>query len=350
MLGCHITKQGRMTQRKEINESDLFQYMGHELSAPKRDEVEAWINASEENRKVAEDYHELFLAVTSLRLIKRSAPRKALEKVDRQIRRNRVGRTYSLFQRIAAVLLLPLLCLSGYLLFRSGGQEPVFYMETHMTPGMTGSTFLPDGTKVWLNSSSSLKYPSRFIGESREVTLDGEAYFEVTGNAEKPFIVHSGNSSVKVLGTQFNIDAYSSSPFITTTLVEGAVEFRSPSVNGVLRTTRIKPDEQIYFDKKTMQTRVSQAYTAKDIAWKEGKIILKETSLSEILWILSKRFNVEFTVKNPAFYNYSFTGVFTNQQIERVLEHFKRSSGIHYTINYDPEGEEKGARTRIELY
>ena len=243
-----------------------------------------------------------------------------------------------------------MLTLSVFLLLQPREKTPVFYLEARMTPGMIGSTVLPDGTKVWLNSSSYLRYPNLFSGQTREVTLDGEAYFKVTENTKKPFIVHSGNSSVKVLGTEFNMDAYSSNGFIATTLVNGSIQFNYQNEDDTSSSVIIEPNEQIYFDKKTSQTQVSEAYIPKDIAWKNGQIILKETPLSEILWILSKRFNVEFTIKDPAFYKHSFTGVFTNQQIERVLEHFKRSSGIRYKINHELDQDGEITKSQIELY
>lgn len=339
-----------MEPKKKINEMDLFRYMNHELSGREYIEVEEWINASEENRKMAKDYYELSFAVASLQFIKRSAPQKALKKVHKQIKENHFRKWYLHVQRAAAILLLPLLVLSGFLLLRPGEEMPVFYLEARMTPGMTGSTLLPDGTKVWLNSSSYLKYPSFFSGPAREVTLDGEAYFQVAENREMPFIVHAGNASVKVLGTEFNMDAYGSSGFIATTLVSGSVRFDYQKEDNRSRTVIIEPGEQVCYDKETRRAKVSEAYVPKDIAWKNGQIILKDTPLSEILWILSKRFNVEFILKDPAFYNYSFTGVFTNQQIERVLEHFKRSSGIRYKINHELDSDGEIAKSRIELY
>ncbi|WP_288208147.1 FecR domain-containing protein [uncultured Parabacteroides sp.] len=339
-----------MKQKKEINELDLFRYINRELTGQEQVEVEEWINASEENRKIAEDYYELFLATTSLQFVKRSATQKALDKVNKRIKEKQFRKLYLFVQRVAIILLLPLLGLSGFLLLQPREEVPVFYLETRMTPGMIGSTILPDGTKVWLNSSSYLKYPNTFSGNTREVTLDGEAYFEVIGNAEKPFIVHSGNSSVNVLGTKFNMDAYSSNGFIATTLIEGSIEFCYPNENNLSHTIKIEPNEQVRYDKETMQTEVCEAYVPKDIAWKNGQIILKETPLSEILWILSKRFNVEFIIQNPAFYKYSFTGVFTNQQIERVLEHFKRSSGIRYKMDYQLDQDGEIIKSRVELY
>lgn len=337
-----------MKQKKEISELSLFRYVNHELNSQEHTEVEEWINASEENRKIAEDYYKLSFAVTSLQFIKRSAPQEALRKVNKQIKEKQIHKLYIFTQRVAVVLLLPLLFLSGFLLLQPKEEAPVFYLEARMIPGMIGSTILPDGTKVWLNSSSYLKYPNIFSGQTREVILDGEAYFKVAPNTEMPFIVHTEKSSIKVLGTEFNMDAYSSNDFIVATLVEGSIEFNYP--NSTSNSIVIEPDEQVYYNKKTDQSLISKAYVPKDIAWKNGQIILKDTPLSDILWILSKRFNVEFIIKDPAFYKYSFTGVFTNQQIERVLEHFKRSSGIRYKINYELDRDGEITKSKIELY
>ena len=115
-----------MNQNKEINELDLFRYMNHELSGQEQTEVEEWINASEENRKIAEDYYQLSFAVTSLQFIKRSAPQKALEKVDKRLKKEQFRKIYLFVQKVAVILLLPLLVLSGYLLLQPEGKAPVF--------------------------------------------------------------------------------------------------------------------------------------------------------------------------------------------------------------------------------
>ncbi|MCC8153338.1 MAG: DUF4974 domain-containing protein [Tannerellaceae bacterium] len=169
------------------------------------------------------------------------------------------------------------------------------------------------------------------------VELDGEAYFQVHPDTEKAFIVKTPQSSIQVLGMEFNVDAYSGNSVVTTTLVEGAVEFFFTDKYNREQVVFMQPNQQVIYEKEAGNARHTTTYVPKDIAWKNGQIILKETPLTEVLWILSKRFNVEFAVKNPAFYNYSFTGIFTNQQIERVLEHFKRSSYIKYK-NGSPVG------------
>jgi len=339
-----------MRKKIEINEIVLLQYVKGELKDEEHRAVEEWINHSEENRQLAEDYYYLSFAVSSLETMKRSAPEKALQNINKRIKKKSSQRLYLRLQQIAAILFLPLLILSGYLLFQPEEKPHVFYLETRMTPGMIGSTILPDGTKVWLNSASYLKYPTVFPEEIREVELDGEAYFEVTPDSIRPFIVHTEKSSVTVLGTEFNIDAYSFNSFIATTLVNGSVQFDYKNIFNRKRTILMEPNEQIIYDKKNSQAQMNETYVPKDIAWKDGQIILRETPLSEILWILSKRFNVEFQIKDPALYKQSFTGVFTNQQIERVLEHFNVSSGIRYQINYLTDEKGEITKSRVTLF
>ncbi len=339
-----------MKLEKEINELDLLRYIHNELSGKECLEVEEWINSSEGNRKLAEDFYYLSFAVSSMQLIQRSAPQKALDKVNKRIQSKRPSRLFFYFQRVAAVLLLPLLLLSIHLISKPKAEQPVSYLEARMTPGMIGSLVLSDGTKVWLNSSSLLRYPNTFSEHVREVELDGEAYFEVVENKQSPFIVKTGDASVKVLGTKFNIDAYKSNGFIAATLVEGAIEFNYKNKHTNNQTIEMRPNDRVQYDKNTSKAQKHATYIPKDIAWKNGQIILKDTPLPDILWILSKRFHIDFVVKDPSFYKYSFTGVFTNQQIERVLDHFERSSGIRYKIDHQFNEDGEIMKSQIELY
>lgn len=334
----------------EVNELLLIQYIRNELTNEERIQVEEWINASEENKKIIEDCYYLSWAISTLQTIKNTSATDALQKVDRRIKKNKSRIFIRRVPMIAALLALSTLILSTYLFIQSREKNSAFYLEAKMTPGMVGSMVLPDGTKVWLNSSTYIKYPSSFEGKTREITLDGEAYFKVEKDQEKRFIVHTEQSSIAVLGTEFNVDAYSTNGFITTTLVNGSVEFNYITEYEKAKSIQMQPNEQIFFNKETHKAEKKETYLPKDIAWMKGQIVLRDTPLSEVLWILNKRFNVEFVIKDPSFYKHSFTGVFTNQQIERVLEHFHRSSDIRYKIDhlYDDDGEI--VKSRVELF
>ncbi|MCD7936627.1 MAG: FecR domain-containing protein [Tannerellaceae bacterium] len=335
----------------KIDETWLIRYIRNKLTTPEREQVETWINSSEENQKTVRDLFYFSVANSTVSCIKKTSPEKALKKVSKRIRKNAKAKFFLYCQRVAAILFLPLLMFTGYQVIESyQTEEPHFYLEARMTPGMIGSLVLPDGTKVWLNSSTYLKYPNSFEGDLREITVDGEAYFQVAHDETKPFLVHTPHSSIRVLGTEFNVDAYSNKEFVITTLVEGAVEFSFPDINNRRQTLRMEPNEQIYYDKQKQQAYKQETYVAKDIAWIHGEIVLKDTPLSEVLWIMEKRFNVEFKIKNASHFNYSFTGIFTNQHIERVLEYFKRSSHIQYRIDHHHEEDGGTVRTLVELY
>ncbi len=312
--------------------------------------VDEWINESDDNKKIAEDCYYLSWAISTLKTIKSTDAEDALKKVNKRIFKNKSRVFIRRIPMIAALLAISTFILSAYLFLQSKDKENIFYLEAKMTPGMIGSMVLPDGTKVWLNSSTYIKYPNSFEGDTREIELDGEAFFKVKRDDQKKFIVHTQQSSITVLGTSFNVDAYSYNDFITTTVVDGSVEFSYETEFNKTKTITMAPKEQVFYNKENHKAEKKDTYIAKDIAWMKGQIVLRDTPLSEVLWILNKRFNVEFVIKDPSFYKHSFRGVFTNQQIERVLEHFHKSSAIRYKINhlYDDDGEI--VKSQVELF
>lgn len=158
--------------------------------------------------------------------------------------------------------------------------------------GKTYQLLLSDGTRIRLNSETELIYPTRFTGDKREVTLIGEAYFEVAKDEAKPFIVNANGMDVKVLGTTFNICSYTEDRIITTTLVEGSVAVQTQE--GQEET--ITPSQQFTFNRKNKQTKVKTVDTELYTSWINGRYIFKNTSLQEIITKLQRwhDFSVEF--------------------------------------------------------
>lgn len=151
--------------------------------------------------------------------------------------------------------------------------------NTMTTPkGRQFQLVLPDGTKVWLNAASSLRYPTRFAGNERRVVIEGEAYFEVVKNKQKPFIVQTSTDRIIVTGTQFNVNAYQDEPFVKTSLVEGAV-----LVNNKL----LKPG-QACFNNNIIKTNTDQ-----DIAWKNGYFNFNNLDLPTMMRQLERWYNIE---------------------------------------------------------
>ena len=161
---------------------------------------------------------------------------------------------------------------------------------------------LEDGTIVWLNSETQIRFPSRFDARKREVFLMyGEAYFQVAKNEKCPFVVHSENTSVEVLGTEFNLQNYPNEPNIMTTLVTGSVRFSSSD-------QKLVPGEQTIFNKSTQTTSIRKIDTNVYTAWKNGRFIFKSTPLENILNQMSRWYNIQFEYEDETLKTLPFSG------------------------------------------
>lgn len=191
--------------------------------------------------------------------------------------------------------------------------------------------FLEDGTKVWLNSESKLKYPTSFIsGKTRSVELlYGEAYFEVS-----PSIKHQGSTfkvlttgqEVEVLGTQFNIKAYQDETTVSTTLVEGKVAINTANNNKVLM-----PDQQLILDLNTNKVSVYTVDTYNVTSWKKGVFSFTDATLKDIMKVLSRWYNVDIQFKNTAIEEVQFNGVLNKTApLEEILETLRLSKFINF--------------------
>lgn len=338
-----------MTEYSHINETILWSYFCGTLSPIQKQEVDDWIAGSEENREIARNIQSIYQASDALNCIRETDATAALKKVKERIRHPKKRDLLVQLQRIAAVLIIPLLVATIYFALKS---DPVEYIEIRTNPGMTAKVDLPDGTKVWLNSRSYLKHPSRFTSHTRDVELTGEAYFDVEPDKHKPFIVNTPfDIKAEVLGTEFNMEAYETEKEVRTTLVSGSVRLTFKGEDNDDKSFVMKPDEEFVYNHKNKKLSVNKPYIPTLTAWKDGMVILKNTPFEETLKILSKRFNVEFIVKNDKLYNGSYTGPFNEQHLQLILDYFRFSTGIQYRF-VDPktDGHNLNGKTVVELY
>ncbi|WP_294471054.1 FecR family protein [uncultured Bacteroides sp.] len=315
-----------------------------------RRQVETWMDESEENRRIAKQIHTLYLSADTIQVMKKVDTEKALLKVKSRMSGNKNKRAmwWQWAQRAAAVLFIPLLVTLFIQNFGADEHELAQMMEVKTNPGMMTSLTLPDGTVVFLNSESTLSYPSQFDGETRNVTLQGEAYFEVAKNPEKKFIVSTSHQSqIEVLGTHFNVEAYEKEERISATLVEGKIGFIFKQ-GDVSKKVLMEPGQKLVYDSKDSKVQLYATTGESETAWKEGKIIFKNTPLEEGLRMLEKRYNVEFVINNNRLKEDSFTGTFTNQRLERILEYFQLSSQIRW--RYLDSTDIKDEKSKIEIY
>lgn len=183
---------------------------------------------------------------------------------------------------------------------------------------------LPDGTDVWLNAASSLKYPASFAAhKERKVELHGEAYFEVAKDKSHPFIVSTAKQEVKVLGTHFNINSYTDEPSTKTTLLEGSVQ-----LNG---TTILKPGEQASLS-TSGAIDVTEVNVNKAIAWKNGKFVFTSESIESIMRKLARWYNVEVVYEDD-FTDQPFTGsISRSDNISKILDKITFTQAVHFKI------------------
>ncbi|HEY1062225.1 MAG TPA: FecR domain-containing protein [Daejeonella sp.] len=212
-----------------------------------------------------------------------------------------------------------------YHVVESNTQKPGF--NTLSTPrGGQYQVVLPDGSKVWLNAASSIKFPSVFKGKIREVELKGEAYFEVAKNAAMPFKVKSAHAQIEVLGTHFNVRAYDDEKAMKTTLVEGAVKITSGNLTNVL-----KPGDQAVLNGENGMKVINDVDADLETAWKDGLFQFKDASIEEImrqaaLWY---NLNISFEGKIPERY---FTGKISRNVKASEFLNMLNYTGVKFRI------------------
>ncbi len=238
-------------------------------------------------------------------------------------------------------------------------QKPI--NEISVNPGAKTSLKLPDGSKVWVNSGSRLSYPETFQGNTREVFLEGEAYFDIIRDPSHPFIVHTSGIDVKVLGTAFNVKAYESEPTIEATLVHGMIEVskvNQPNASKVI----LKPHEKLIFNKYAVgkneekELRVTDrnalllenarpaiiiAPLPKSIAdsaiietsWVYNRLSFEEEKLEDLAVKMERWFNVNITLNNESIKTYRLTGSFQDETIEEALKELQYLVSFSYKLN-----------------
>lgn len=165
--------------------------------------------------------------------------------------------------------------------------------------GNQSRVVLSDNTVVWLNSGSRLIYPSHFRGKTREVMLYGEAFFEVSRNPEKPFIVKTSELDVKVLGTQFNVSAYAEDNTIQTVLKEGSVALRKKNAGLFDKDVILKPNQLASFDKMSNSTKINEVDVSRYILWTKGMISFDETDIVRVIKKLERFYNISINFSDP---------------------------------------------------
>lgn len=239
----------------------------------------------------------------------------------------------------AAILLLPILILSGFLFYQLNQLRsmPTEQVELVAAYGVVSKVTLSDGSEVWLNSGSKLVYPRRFQEGTRQVYLSGEAYFKVESDKSHRFDVRTVDGvTVSAYGTEFNVEAYEEDESIKATLAQGAIQVEQ---TGLRLEQNLRPGEQAVFSKSKKTMDLHNVNLFVETAWKEGQIVFRRTRMEEVAKRLSRHFNVDIQLRDKEIFDYSYSGSFSTETLAEILSLLEQTAPIRCEI-IEPEQQE----------
>ena len=318
---------------RNLSEEIINRYLTGQCSEEELIKVNAWISESDENARqlfrMEEIYHlgkfdhyadEQRMANAEKRLYKQLSQEK--KKKDKVLHMHR-------WMRYAAILAVALLMGggAGYWFYNRPEHQMLVAVANE---GIVKEVVLPDGTKVWLNNAAMLKYPREFSEKERNVYLDGEAYFEVTKNKAKPFIVQSEAMQVRVLGTTFNFKSSKACKSAEATLIEGEIEVKGNNEEGMII---LAPGQKAELNRESKRLTVKQVDARMDAVWHNNLIPFEKADIYSIAKTLERFYNVKIILSPDITINNTYSGVLKRKDsINSVLKSLKNSIPIDYKI------------------
>jgi transmembrane sensor len=333
--------------KEEMTKETIIKFLNNRCTAAEVEEIIRWVDKeglSEEGIQLALDDWKSFREEENAGDDEKFSL--LFDKIQQKItvggqrnKESRIPAFLTWLTRAAAILLFPVLAFLFYTLSENAeikmesaqlANLPVDSLEIIAPVGSRTVVQLTDGSEVHLNYGSRLKYPQTFTGDSREVLLTGEGYFDVAHNPEKPFIVKTGKLNVKALGTAFNVLAYPENDVVQTTLVNGKVVLESVEKEKITKTIgSMTPGQHVNYNIKTGTVSSSEGNIEKYIAWKEGKLIFDETTIVEAAEQLGRMFNVSIEVDDNI-KDYTYTVTFEDEPLFQILELMTVATPVRY--------------------
>jgi ferric-dicitrate binding protein FerR (iron transport regulator) len=360
-----------MNQIPEYIEELLTALFSGEISDAEAKILREWVHASAENARLLDAYRKTNFALTRYAHHDKYDVDEAWKNMTRILGKTsshgRLRRMMKSAYRYAAIFVLAFV--SGiaamYFFAASETQEEVeaelFYTEYTVPYGSKSMVTLPDSSSIWLNAGSKLRYSSAFNKTGREVFIEGEAYFKVARNEQKPFFVKSSAVTLKVLGTSFNIKAYPEEDNVETTVESGSVQvlrnikgnlmdklvlvagqkatiIKSADTDGLqipyLPTVPLSPAQKNVIPEKTAEKTIiaKNVMTELYTSWKDSRWLIRQESLESLAVKLERRYNIHIKFADKSLKNISFSGILRDETLEQVLEAIKLSAPVNYTI------------------
>jgi transmembrane sensor len=357
-------------------EEAAIRFLNGDMSLVEMEAFDDWVNSSPDNRLLFQSCQKIWLGMAISAPDDSFNPNTGWKKIETDIRkvtyRQKHVSTYRerrMYIRVAVtaavyITLIGLGALLSWMVFTGRlNDQPSVICEFNVPAGSRSQVVLPDGSKVWLNAGSTMKYDHNFNNKERIVELSGEAHFDINTNPQKPFIVRTSHLDVKALGTIFNVRAYPDDDEILTTLVDGKViieifgkekesftyplepkqnfTYRKSGVSGLSGESTVSPSPiQIDNEKETITdvapitpllvtTSIKpELYTS----WKDDEWIIMGESLESMAVLLSRRYNTVIDIRNHELKKYRFTGTIRNETLEQVLEILRLTTPLRFEV------------------
>lgn len=298
-----------------MNREILYRFFEGKTSINEEKRIRQWLDQSKENERI---FLEERVAYDALLLNSDGVITK------RKSFKAAIPRIISIAATVALLFIVANLYLSDQ------GKYQKQYNTVIVPPGQSINLILADNSNVWLNANTTLRYPNQFSGKNRTVYLDGEAYFEVSTNKKKPFIVKTGKGDVRATGTSFNVEAYSKYNNFETSLFTGSVDIYRNEVKHVT----LRPNEKSTLENE--QLLVSNITDTDKYLWRKGLIAFNNKKLEEILLSLEKYFDVDIQIDSRNLPQKTYTGKFRQSDgVDYALRVLQKS--IHFTYERDED-------------
>ncbi|MEY8607692.1 FecR domain-containing protein [Parabacteroides segnis] len=308
-----------------MNQELLNKYIAGDATPEEKEEVARWLDADKKNMKE-------FLALRKLYDISIWQQEQTPVAKDNLSLGNKRWTLRSASLELAKVAAIFILAFTSVYSFLINEDNDSAKMQTiFVPPGQRAELTLTDGTKVWLNAKTTFTFPDKFTANNRRVTLDGEGYFDVTKNPEKPFIVNTERYDIKVMGTEFNVTAYSGSSVFETSLLKGAVEVFSPAKD---TKVSLEPHMRTYEENGILKKDTIEHENY--FLWKEGLICFYDEPVDKMIKKLQLYYDVKIDVQNKTLLNNRYSGKFrTKDGVEHVLKVLQLNNKFSYEKDND---------------
>lgn len=317
-----------------MEKSDLIvKFLNGEVSESELQQLYQWVNESDENRAVFAEFKNS-RAILASKLTPDSSAADFDSLMKKIPQKKKSAFSVKKLYRIAAAILFPvILAICAWLVHEHYFQiiDPV-YTEIIAPPKHNSQVVLADGTQVWLSPESKLVYNQLYGQVNRKVKLIGEGYFEVAHNTEKPFFVETYGLDVRVLGTSFNVEAYTEDKIVRTTLVRGSLQVESEEFQNEIVLT---PGDRLSVNVEENKVHIEKVNTEIYRLVKDGLLIFKRNNLNEVCRKLERWFMIPIEYDGKGNQNLLFTAKFEDESIERILKIVGETIPINYQIRQD---------------